>query len=128
MTNKHRMFSIASVAMLAMAVVTILRAAPATPKGYLIAEITVTDPDTFKQYAAASTTVMTQFGGKYLVRGGQTVVEEGSPPGDRFVVIEFESLAAARAFYDSAAYQAVVPMRMKSAHSRVFLVEGPPPL
>jgi uncharacterized protein (DUF1330 family) len=126
MANRRRILIAASIATLAVATVPILRAAPTTAKGYLIAEMTVTDPDTFKQYAAASTTVMTQFGGKYVVRGGQTVAEEGVPPGDRFVEIEFENLDAARAFYDSAAYKAVAPMRMKSAHRRVFLIEGPP--
>ena len=113
---------------LAVTAVTWLHAAPAAPKGYVIAEMTITDPEMFKRYAAAASPVIAQMGGKYLVRGGATVPEEGVPPGDRFVVIEFDSLAAARAFEDSAAYKAVAPLRIKSAHSRVFLVEGTPPL
>lgn len=103
---------------------TLLHAATAAPKGYVIAEITVTDPEAYKAYAAAVAPVIMKFGGRYLVRGGQTVPIEGAPPSGREVVIEFESLAAARTFEDSADYAAVVPMRHKSAQSRVFLAEG----
>ena len=127
MTKKNWVLSAVAAATLAAAAVSALHAATATPKGYVIAEMTITDPELFKKYAAAAAPVIAQLGGKYLVRGGQTVAEEGNPPGDRFVVIEFESLAAARAFEDSSAYRAVAPMRVKSTHSRVFLAEGTPP-
>ena len=66
-----------------------------------------------------------KFGGKYLVRGGQTQAVEGEPPRGRIVVIEFDSLAAARSFEDSPDYQAITPLRHKAASSRVFLAEGP---
>ena len=104
-----------------------LRAATVAPKGYVIAEITVTDPEAYKQYAAAVAPVVARLGGKYLVRGGQTVAEEGEAPSGRIVVIEFDDLAAARSFEDSKDYQAVAPLRRKAAHSRVFLVEGVTP-
>jgi uncharacterized protein (DUF1330 family) len=91
---------------------------------YVMAEITVTDPEAYKQYAAAVAPIVAKLGGKYLVRGGQTVTEEGEPPSGRIVVIEFDDLAAARSFEDSPEYQAVAPLRRKAAHSRVFLVEG----
>lgn len=40
------------------------------------------------------------------------------------MVIEFENLAVARTFEDSAEYAAVAPLRLKAATSRIFLVEG----
>jgi uncharacterized protein (DUF1330 family) len=49
---------------------------------------------------------------------------EGEPPGGRIVVIEFDSLAAAQSFEDSADYRAVAALRQQAARSRVFLVEG----
>jgi uncharacterized protein (DUF1330 family) len=70
--------------------------------------------------------VIAHFGETYLVRGGQTISIEGAPPSGRVVVIEFDSLAAARTFEDSADYAAVSPIRHKAAQSRVFLVEGAP--
>jgi uncharacterized protein (DUF1330 family) len=102
---------------------TYLRAAVA-PKGFVVAEITVTDPEAYKQYAAAVPPIAAKFSGKYLVRGGQAVAVEGDPPSGRIVVIEFDSLAAARSFEESPDYQAIAPLRRKAAHSRVFLVEG----
>jgi uncharacterized protein (DUF1330 family) len=87
----------------------------------------VTDPEAYKQYAAAVTPVVAKFGGKYIVRGGQTVAVEGDAPAGRIVVIEFDSLVAAQSFEDSAEYQVVVALRHKAARSRVFLVEGTAP-
>lgn len=99
----------------------------ATPKGYVIAEITVTDPVAYKQYADTVLPIVTHFGGTYVVRGGKTVAVEGEQPSGRIVVIEFKSLAAASAFENSPEYQAVLPLRHRSAQSRVFLVEGTQP-
>ena len=126
--NRKR-FPIAVIAAVILAVTgfSLLRAATVAPKGYVIAEITVTDPEAYKQYAAAVAPVVAKLGGKYIVRGGQTVAEEGEAPSGRIVVIEFDNLAAARSFEDSQDYQAVAPLRRKSAHSRVFLVEGVAP-
>jgi uncharacterized protein (DUF1330 family) len=112
---------------LAAAGFSLLRAATVAPKGYVIAEITVTDPEAYKQYAAAVAPMVAKFGGKYIVRGGQTVTVEGDAPAGRIVVIEFESLAAAQSFEDSAEYQAVAALRHKAARSRLFLVEGTVP-
>jgi uncharacterized protein (DUF1330 family) len=125
----RRKFPIAVVAAVILAATgfSFLRAATVAPKGYVIAEITVTDPEAYKQYAAAVAPVVAKLGGKYIVRGGQTVAEEGEPPSGRIVVIEFDDLAAARSFEDSQDYQAVAPLRRKAAHSRVFLVEGATP-
>jgi uncharacterized protein (DUF1330 family) len=49
---------------------------------------------------------------------------EGEAPAGRIVVIEFDSLAAARSFEDSPEYRAAAQLRQKAAQGRVFLVEG----
>jgi len=123
MNDKNILFAVA-VVILAATGFTCLRAATSAPKGYVIAEITVTDPEAYKQYAATVPPIAAKFSGRYLVRGGQTVAVEGDPPSGRIVVIEFDSLAAARSFEDSPEYQAVAPLRHKAARSRVFLAEG----
>jgi uncharacterized protein (DUF1330 family) len=125
MNKNNVVFALAAVILGATAF-TFLPAATVAPKGYVVAEITVTDPEAYKQYAAAVPPIAAKFSGKYLVRGGQTVAVEGDPPSGRIVVIEFDSLAAARSFEESPDYQAIAPLRRKAAHSRVFLVEGTP--
>jgi uncharacterized protein (DUF1330 family) len=123
MNNKNILLTVAAM-IAAAAGFTYLRAATVAPKGYVVAEISVTDPEAYKQYAATVLPIAAKFSGKYLVRGGQTVAVEGDPPSGRIVVIEFDSLAAARSFEESPDYQAIAPLRRKAAHSRVFLVEG----
>jgi uncharacterized protein (DUF1330 family) len=124
MNTKILTLTVLVLAILAVARFTNLRAATPTSKGYVIAEITVTDPEAYKQYATAVSPIVAKFGGTYLVRGGQTAAVEGEPPSGRIVVIEFDSLAAARSFEESAEYQAVAALRHRAARSRLFLVEG----
>ncbi|MGO8973713.1 MAG: DUF1330 domain-containing protein [Steroidobacteraceae bacterium] len=124
MHQEFRSLALLGLVVLGATGLTLLCAATISPKAYVVAEINVTDPEAYKSYVAAVAPVVARFGGKYLVRGGQTISIEGAPPSGRVVVIEFDSLAAARTFEDSADYAAVSPIRHKAAQSRVFLVEG----
>jgi len=60
---------------------------------------------------------------KLLAAYGTQQVLEGEPA-EATVVLEFPSLAVARAWYDSDAYQAVAQHRLKGSRHRVVLVEG----
>lgn len=124
MSKRTMMLGVVAVGTLSMTGFRLLRADAPVHKGYVIAEITVLDAEAYKAYAAATTPLVTKFGGTYLVRGGQTEAVEGDKPNGWVVVIEFAILAAARAFEGSAEYRAVAPLRQKSASSRIFLVEG----
>ena len=124
MNKKLILFALTTAVALAAAGLSYLQAAAVASRAYVIAEITVTDPEAYKRYAALVPPIAAKFGGKFLVRGGQTVAVEGEPPAGRIVVIEFDSLAAARGFEDSQDYQAIAPLRRQAARSRVFLAEG----
>jgi len=97
---------------------------PKPPAGYLIAETNVTDPATFKQYASQAPGTLAPFGGRYLVRGAKGTPVEGEPPKGRVVVIAFDSVEKAEAWENSKAYEAIKPLRYKSATTRSFIVEG----
>ncbi|WP_213272172.1 DUF1330 domain-containing protein [Hyphomonas sp.] len=97
------------------------------PKGYVIAEINVTDPEPYKGYVAAVTPMVAAFGGRYLARGGAAEGREGASPEGRIVVLEFPSLEAARAFFDSPEYAAIARLRHDNAVSRLMIVEGTAP-
>ncbi len=60
---------------------------------------------------------------KPLVIYGKIEALEGDAP-DGMVVLEFPDAATARAWYESAEYQAGIPLRQKAAHYRAMLVEG----
>jgi uncharacterized protein (DUF1330 family) len=101
--------------------------APKSAKAYVIGEVNVTDPATYKTYAEKTSPIVAKFGGIYIARGGQTVPVEGAGPAGRIVVIEFPSLAAAKAFEASAEYLKVAPIRQRSSTGRFFIVEGTAP-
>jgi len=66
------------------------------------------------------------FLGRFLVHGGDSDVREGAYPGT-LVIIEFPSLADARSWYDSSAYQQILPLRTRHIKGDVILVEGVEP-
>ena len=90
---------------------------------YVIVELEVTDPDEYAAYGKLAEASVSRHGGRFLVRGGQTVVIEGewSP---RMIVLEFESLDAVRNWYDSDDYQACLPMRLRASKGRMIAVTG----
>lgn len=98
-----------------------------TPRAYVIAEITVTDPAGYREYLAAISPIVEKFGGTYLVRGGKTIRVEGVEPSGRVVVIAFPSLSAARAFEEAPESLAAADIRHRTATSRIFVVEGASP-
>jgi uncharacterized protein (DUF1330 family) len=93
---------------------------------YVIVEIDVHDTGSYGPYVEGATTSVALAGGRYLARGGATQSLEGDPPSPRVVVMTFPDLEAAVAWYNSDAYQAVLPIRLAAATSRMFVVEGLP--
>ncbi|MGB6604753.1 MAG: DUF1330 domain-containing protein [Steroidobacteraceae bacterium] len=91
---------------------------------YLLAQIQVRDWDTYKQYTARTPGIIAKHGGRFLVRGGETEVLEGEGAGHRIVVLEFPSMAAARAFYHSPEYQEVKRIRTAASAAQFLIVQG----
>jgi uncharacterized protein (DUF1330 family) len=91
---------------------------------YLIALVDVTDPEAYQEYAKRAGAAAQKKGIKFLARGGRTVSLEGAPPPGRVVIIPFENMAAAQAWYDSADYQEAKSFRDGAAKAQFFLVEG----
>src|ERR1700730_11601521 len=96
------------------------------PAGYVIAEVDVTDPATFQKYAEKVPETLAPFNGHYLVRDGKTKTLEGEAPRG-MAVSAFASAEKARGWEDSAAYEAIKPIRQSSAKSRIFMAEGVAP-
>ena len=94
------------------------------PKAYVIAEIEVVDASTYEGYKSAAAPIAAQYGGRYIVRGGEIHLAEGDAPSGRVVVLEFTNLTAAQAFLNSDEYRPVAEIRHKAAKSRIMIVEG----
>lgn len=96
-----------------------------TAKGYIFAELDVTDQAYFNtEYAPRVAPVLQKYGAKFLVAGGQPEVREGDRNVKRIVFLEFESAARAREFYDSKDYQDVIGYRFESALTHLYILEG----
>ncbi|MEU4877670.1 DUF1330 domain-containing protein [Streptomyces sp. NPDC021608] len=74
-------------------------------------------------YMERITGTMAPYGGRFLVHGAQHEVKEGHWPG-HVVVIGFPSLAEARAWWDSPAYQEIAPLRSRHIEGDIVLVPG----
>ena len=92
--------------------------------GYLIATMDVHDAARYEGYKAQVPALIDKHGGRYIVRGGETVALEGQWPGPRIVVLEFPDYAAARAFAEDPEYAPVAAIRHRTTTSRVFVAEG----
>ena len=94
-------------------------------KGYWIAHVTVNDPEGYKEYIAANAVAFKKYGAKFVVRGGTNRIAAGTAMQDkRNVVIEFESLAVARACYDSPEYKAAIKVRDLAGEVDIVVAEG----
>jgi uncharacterized protein (DUF1330 family) len=91
---------------------------------YLILDITVIDQDVYEEYVERVPAVVEQYGGRYLVRGGEVVTLTGDWQPQRIVVVEFDSGEQVHEFYASPEYQALSPLREQSTNSRAILVPG----
>ena len=91
---------------------------------YFIAELDTTNQAGMEPYRAAVPATITQYGGRYLTRGGVTELVEGGPEPKRVVILEFANTAAAKRWYNSPEYQKILPIRLANSTGRVFIVEG----
>jgi uncharacterized protein (DUF1330 family) len=94
------------------------------PVAYVIAEIEITNPEGYKEYTAMVPATVQQYGGRFLVRGGQSQVLEGDWPQRRRVLIEFASMDAARKWWDSPEYAKPKALRKANSNGRLLLIEG----
>ena len=90
---------------------------------YLIARITVTDPDAYVAYSSQTAALAEKFGGRFLVKGGAMTRLEGQGP-DRHVVVEFPDRAAAEAWYASPEYRAILPIALRASRRDLVIVDG----
>ena len=102
-------------------------ATPVTKPAYYVSEFHVNDPEGIKPYSAQVESTFKPYGGRFVVRGGGDIVSlEGPPQYDRVVIIAFDSVDKALAWYNSPEYSKLRPIRHRTATSRVYIVDGLP--
>ena len=91
---------------------------------YFIAASSVLDPESLAAYetAAGATLAGREISVLVLERAAKAI--EGTPPGQRVVVLEFPDQAAFREWYESSEYQEILPQRLHSTDGFAVLVDG----
>ena len=79
---------------------------------YFIAQYIVKDPALYGEYQEGAGPTIAASGGELVAFDVGAEIIEGTPPGPQTVIIKFESTEAAKAWYESAEYQAVVGKRL----------------
>jgi len=83
---------------------------------YFIAQYVVNDPKLYREYQAAAGPTIQEHGGEVVVFDVAAETIEGAPPGPQTVVLKFDSTEAAKAWYGSPGYQAVVGKRLAATN------------
>src|SRR5215471_21122534 len=92
---------------------------------YAIGKLQMRDPSWVAEYGPKTAELVTKHGGRYLVRGGAMERLEG-PGGlpSLMVVLEFPSMAQAKAWYNDPAYAPMIKLRQGGSDLDFVLVEG----
>jgi uncharacterized protein (DUF1330 family) len=95
---------------------------------YYFAEIDVKDVEADKRILARYPAPAEAFGGRYLARGGKSVIFDGEPP-RRVILVAFDSLDSVRAWRSAAPTREFEAARKSVGTSilRAFAIEGSAP-
>ena len=91
---------------------------------YVIAEVTITDPQGFEAYRQMVPATVAKYGGKFVVRGGALEKLEGNWEPMRLVIIEFESAERAMQWWASEDYREAKELRQRTAQTNLIVIEG----
>lgn len=91
---------------------------------YIIANVTVNNPEAYEEYKRLSTIAMKAYGVEVCIRGGKVEVLEGDWAPQRVVLLKFADIAHARTFYNSTEYRAAIETRKDISVMRMVIVEG----
>lgn len=91
---------------------------------FVVVEIEVTDSVKYEKYKQLAPPSIRKYGGRYLVRGGEVQVLEGNWSPKRFVILQFESVDKAKAWWNSPEYREAKLLRQASARTAMICVPG----
>ncbi|MEM6430111.1 MAG: DUF1330 domain-containing protein [Deinococcota bacterium] len=94
---------------------------------YLIYRASIYDMDAYREnYMSQTPAILEAYGGKFIARGGTVETLEGDVESRRVVLIEFPSMEAAKAFYNSDEYTRARAARAGIADAQMILLDGVP--
>lgn len=91
-------------------------------RAYIVFALDITDASLMRDYVKAARETITSEINVLAVSAPEVL--EGTWYGRQSVLMEFESVEAARRWYRSPGYQAAAELRHAAAHSKAAIVEG----
>lgn len=91
---------------------------------YIIVQVNVNDPKRYEDYKKMVPPTLEPYGGRFLARGGKVENLEGSWNPARLVVIEFDSVERAKAWWGSNEYADAKALRQATADTEMIVVQG----
>ena len=92
-------------------------------KAYLLGSLTVKNRAFTTDYAVKVDATLPPFEGKFCVRGGTIHYEEGRQSNVN-MVLEFPSIEQMNNWFNSEAYQKIVPERRSTSEGEFIMIEG----
>jgi uncharacterized protein (DUF1330 family) len=91
---------------------------------YVIAQGKIEDRGMLDQYGEQVVPTIKSHQGRIVAFDEEPEVVEGSIEHRRTVILEFPSMTAFHAWYDSPEYQEILPLRLKSTPGTLIVVKG----
>lgn len=88
---------------------------------FFIAQYEVKDGPLYAEYQGGAGPTLAQYGGELVAFDVAAETMEGTAPGPQTVIIKFESADAAKRWYNSSEYQAVVGKRLQATDGYAVL-------
>ena len=96
-------------------------------KGYIVMDAEIIDTEAYSEFAKKVPAAVAAHGGRILVRTSNIEAVQGAWVPKRFVILEFDSLEAARGYIGSAEYAALDDVRRRATRANIVVVEGHDP-
>jgi uncharacterized protein (DUF1330 family) len=91
---------------------------------YVIAQGKIENRGLLDQYMAKVIPTIDSHQGRVVAYDEEPEVVEGTIERPRTVILEFPSMTAFRAWYDSPEYQEILPLRLKSTPGTLIVAKG----
>ncbi|MGY9072364.1 MAG: DUF1330 domain-containing protein [Acidimicrobiales bacterium] len=91
---------------------------------YFVAQYVVNDVAKYREYQKGAGPTIQASGAELVVFDAAAETIEGTPPGPQTIILKFEDTAAAKAWYNSEEYQAVVGGRLESTDGYAMISQS----
>src|SRR3954453_22907907 len=91
---------------------------------FIIVDVTIHNQKEYEGYKLLTPASISAYGGRFIVRGGQTESLEGDWNPQRLVVLEFPSVERAKEWWASEEYAPAKKIRQANATTKMLVVDG----